>query len=116
MNIWNYIKADPFFKDLLPDLKNFNRKIAGSNTKGAPLEFTSEEKQAISQALKAIPDLNIWRYVKADSFFRDLLPGIKNYKRKISGKNGKGNPLSFSESEMQDVSKKLDELIKKTKL
>lgn len=116
MSIWDYIKAKPFFQDLLPDIKNFNRKIGGTNTKGAMLEFTDEEKQAINLALKTIPDLPIWRYVKADSLFRDFLPGIKNYKRKISGKSGRGMPLSFNDDEFTRINNTLKNLLEKLRL
>ena len=45
----------------------------------------------------------IWTYVKADSFFRDYLPRIKSYKHKIRGKNGRGNPVEFTDQEKKEI-------------
>lgn len=47
--------------------------------------------------------MKIFKYIKADSFFRDYLPNIRNYKHKIRGKNGRGNPCSFSEEEKKQI-------------
>ena len=52
----------------------------------------------------------IFKYVKADQFFQAYLPNIKNYKRKISGRNGRGNPLEFSEAERQQIKAALKKL------
>ena len=111
MNTWTYIKADTFFNDLLPEIKNYSRKIVGTNTKGAPLDFSDNEKKAINEALKTIPDLNYGHYIKADRFFKDSLPDIKNYKYKIKGKNTRGNSLSFSESESAAINNGLRKLV-----
>ena len=54
----------------------------------------------------------IWNYIKADTFFREYLPNIKNYKHKIRGKNGRGNPICFSDSEKREIKKTLKQLIK----
>jgi hypothetical protein len=51
----------------------------------------------------------IWNYIKADTFFREYLPHIKSYKHKIRGKNGRGNPVDFSD----DEKKQIKEAIKK---
>lgn len=111
MNIWKYIKADTLFADLLPDVKNYNRKILGSNTKGAPLSFTEDEKKAINEALRQIPELYYWHYLKADPFFADFLPEIKNHKLKIRGKNTRGNPLDFSDEEKYIIDKAVKRLV-----
>ncbi len=60
--------------------------------------------------------MNIWTYIKADSFFRDYLPHVKNYKHKIRGKNGRGNPVDFSEQEKQQIVEALRKLTQKTRL
>lgn len=52
MNIWNYIKADPFFADYLPHIKSHKFKIRGSNSRNNPIEFTKQEKKEIKAALK----------------------------------------------------------------
>lgn len=41
----------------------------------------------------------IWKFIKADQFFRKYCPEIKSYKHKIRGKNGRGNPVGFSGNE-----------------
>jgi hypothetical protein len=47
----------------------------------------------------------IFQFIKADKFFPAYCPHIKNYKRKISGRNGRGNPVEFSEQELKDIKK-----------
>lgn len=54
--------------------------------------------------------MQIFKYIKADSFFRDYLPHIRNYKKKISGRNGRGNPCGFSEQEKKEIKEKLKEI------
>ncbi|MGN6440209.1 MAG: hypothetical protein ACTHMM_27025 [Agriterribacter sp.] len=110
MNPWQYIKADGLFRDLVPEIKNYKRKILGTNTKGAALSFTDEEKQLINSAIQKIPDLYYWLYIKAEPFFADFLPEIKNYKQKISGKNTRGNPLDFSDDEKRTIAKAIKRL------
>jgi hypothetical protein len=50
--IWNYIKADAFFRDYLPEIKSYKHKIRGKNGRGNPTEFTKEENKAIRTAIK----------------------------------------------------------------
>lgn len=52
----------------------------------------------------------IWKYIKADSFFRDYLPEIKNVRHKIRGKNTRGNPLDFSDTEKEKIQSGLKKL------
>lgn len=62
--------------------------------------------------------MKIWEYIKADSFFRDYLPHIKSYTHKMRGKNGRGNPVEFSEAEKKEIKaglKKLFNDLTKTK-
>ena len=54
----------------------------------------------------------IWTYIKADQFFPTYCPEIKNYKRKISGKNGRGNPVEFTLEEKKQIKKGLKKLFK----
>ncbi len=56
--------------------------------------------------------MSVWTYVKADQFFPDYCPTIKNYKNKIRGKNGRGNPLHFTETEKAQINVGLDQAIK----
>jgi hypothetical protein len=57
----------------------------------------------------------IWTYIKADRFFSDYCPQIKNYKNKIREKNGRGNPLKFTEQEMWEIKSGIDKLFKDLK-
>lgn len=50
--IWNYIKADTFFKEYLPNIKSYKHKIRGKNGRGNRLSFTDDEKRQIKAALK----------------------------------------------------------------
>lgn len=111
MNAWQYIKADALFRDLIPEIKNYRRKILGSNTKGVTLSFTEDEVKLIRLAIKKIPNLQHWSYIKADPFFAEFLPDIKNHKYKISGRNSKGNPLDFSDDDKMQIEKGLKKLI-----
>jgi hypothetical protein len=52
MTIWTYIKAEQFFPEYCPDIKNYKRKISGNNGRGNPVEFTREEKKQIRRALR----------------------------------------------------------------
>jgi hypothetical protein len=47
--------------------------------------------------------MKTWNYIKADTFFREYLPHIKSYKHKIRGKNGRGNPVDFSDDEKKQI-------------
>lgn len=53
---------------------------------------------------------NIWKYIKADSFFKDYLPHIKSHKFKIRGFNSRNNPITFSSEEVKEINQKLKEL------
>lgn len=54
----------------------------------------------------------VFTYIKADQFFPAYCPDIVNYKRKISGKNGRGNPLAFTDAEKKQIAKGLKQLFK----
>jgi hypothetical protein len=59
MNIWTYVKADPFFKSFLPDILNHRHKIGGKNGRGNPFEgFTAAEKKEINKALARLLEEN----------------------------------------------------------
>lgn len=58
----------------------------------------------------------IKKYIKAEPFFKDFLPKIKNYNHKIRGKNGRGNPISFSQEEKKEIKSALTKLAKKYKV
>lgn len=50
--IWDYIKADSFFKDYLPKIKSYKHKIRGKNGRGNPIDFSPGEKKEIRAAFK----------------------------------------------------------------
>ncbi len=54
----------------------------------------------------------IWRFIKADTFFREYLPNIKSYKHKIRGKNGRGNIVEFTDGEKKQIKAALKTLFK----
>ena len=54
MNIFEYIKAEPFFRDYLPHIKSVNYKMRGKNSKGNPTDFSEAEKKEIKTALKKL--------------------------------------------------------------
>lgn len=53
----------------------------------------------------------IWNYIKGSNFFPKYAPQIKNWKKKMSGFNGKGNPIDFSHSDNEQIKKGLKKLI-----
>ena len=59
---------------------------------------------------------NIWKYIKADSFFRDFLPHIKSHKYKIRGFNSRNNPTGFTKEDINEINKKIIELITKIRI
>ena len=54
----------------------------------------------------------IFTFIKADTFFREYLPGVKSYKHKIRGKNGRGNPTEFTDEEKNQIKFALKKLFK----
>jgi hypothetical protein len=52
--IWNYIKADSFFREYLPSIKSYKHKIRGKNGRGNPIEFTAAENKQIKKALSKL--------------------------------------------------------------
>jgi hypothetical protein len=54
----------------------------------------------------------IWKFIKADQFFPKYCPHIKSYKHKIRGKNGRGNPVEFTEEEKKQIRTGLKHLLK----
>lgn len=52
--IWDYIKADTFFREYLPTIKSHKHKIRGKNGRGNPVEFSAAEKKQIKAALKSL--------------------------------------------------------------
>jgi len=54
----------------------------------------------------------IWKIIKASSFFPLYCPNIKDWKKKMTGKNGRGNPVEFSAAEKKQIKVALSKLFK----
>lgn len=54
----------------------------------------------------------IWNYIKAEPFLKRYLPNIRNIRHKIRGKNGRGNPVGFSEQEKKEINAALEKMVK----
>lgn len=52
--IFDFIKADTFFREYLPNIKSYKHKIRGKNGRGNPVEFSTAEKKQIKAALKSL--------------------------------------------------------------
>lgn len=52
----------------------------------------------------------VFKFIKADQFFPAYCTEIKNYKRKISGRNGRGNQVEFTPEEKKQIKKGLKKL------
>lgn len=52
MTIFNFIKANQFFKHYAPGVAQWSAKIRGVNWKGHPTHFTIEDKKIIRQGVK----------------------------------------------------------------
>ena len=58
----------------------------------------------------------IWTYIKAANFFPKYCPEIKDWKKKMTGKNGRGNPIDFTKEEKILINKALKSLMSDVKL
>jgi hypothetical protein len=58
---------------------------------------------------------SIFTYIKAVQFFPNYAPLVIDWKKKLSGKNGRGNPVSFSESDLKQIRSGLTKLFKDLK-
>lgn len=45
----------------------------------------------------------VFDYIKASKFFPVYAPKVTNWKHKLRGKDGNGNPIEFSEIEIQQI-------------
>ena len=51
-SIWKYLKAEPFFSDLCPDIKRYKQKVSGMDSRGNKLDFTDADNKVIIKKLK----------------------------------------------------------------
>jgi hypothetical protein len=54
----------------------------------------------------------IFEYIKAAKFFPNYCSNIKDWKKKMTGKNGRGNPVEFSASEKKQIKTALRSIFK----
>ena len=54
----------------------------------------------------------IFNYIKAAAFFPTYAPGVKDWRKKMTGKNGRGNPVSFSQADNTAIKAGLKKLFK----
>lgn len=55
---------------------------------------------------------DIFEFIKAAKFFPAYLPHIKDWKKKMTGKNGRGNPTDFTNQEKNEIKQALNKLFK----
>ena len=60
--------------------------------------------------------MSIWKYIKADSFFKDYLPHIKSHKFKIRGSNSRNNPIDFTPAEKKEIKQAIKKMIKENEV
>lgn len=56
--------------------------------------------------------MNIFDLIKAATFFPTYAPGVKNWSHKMRGMNGRGNPLSFSLEDLNEINAGIDTMHK----
>ena len=54
----------------------------------------------------------IEKFIKAANFFPLYCQNIKDWKKKMTGKNGRGNPVEFSAAEKKQIKTALKSLFK----
>ena len=55
---------------------------------------------------------NIFKYIVGKYFFKDYAPNVADWKKKMSGKNGRGNPIDFKENDKKEIKAALKKLFK----
>ncbi len=55
---------------------------------------------------------DIFKYIKAAQFFPAYAPQVRDWKKKLSGKNGRGNPTGFTDDDRTAIRDGLQDLIK----
>lgn len=44
-----------------------------------------------------------FKYIKAAQFFPRYAPKVKDWRHKVSGKNGKGKPVTFTDKDKEEI-------------
>lgn len=60
--------------------------------------------------------MNLFNFIKAANFFPKYCSEIKDWKKKMTGKNGRGNPLDFTKEEKRSINKAIKCLMSDVKL
>lgn len=53
----------------------------------------------------------ILKYLSAKNFFTDYAKSVKNYKHKMRGKDGNGNPIEFSQDDKKLIASGLKKMV-----
>jgi hypothetical protein len=56
--------------------------------------------------------MEVFKFIKADKFFPVYAPEIKSYNHKMRGKNGRGNPVTFTPDEEKIIKKAIAKMLK----
>ncbi len=54
----------------------------------------------------------IFKFIKGASFFPAYAPHVKDWKKKMSGKNGRGKPASFNDQDNRQIKRGIKKLFK----
>lgn len=57
----------------------------------------------------------LFDYIKANNFFPKYAPSVKDWKKKMTGKNGRGNPIDFTEQDKKEITAGINKMIKDLK-
>lgn len=60
-------------------------------------------------------DKVVFEFIKAAKFFPTYCPNIKDWQKKMTGKNGRGNPIDFTKEDKRLINKALKALISDVK-
>jgi len=53
-----------------------------------------------------------WKFIKAANFFPAYAPSVKDWRKKMTGKNGRGNPIDFSKEDNKAIQSGIKKLFK----
>lgn len=58
----------------------------------------------------------ILKYIKGANFFPVFAPGVTNWTHKMRGKDGRGNPLSFTDQDLDQIRAGIQDLCDQAQL
>ena len=56
--------------------------------------------------------MQIFNFIKAKHFFPQYAPSVKDWRKKMTGKNGRGNPIEFTEEDKKKISTGISQMTK----